>query len=73
MGIGQLLSTHKEEMRFWSDATTSERAKRRQRAAFFHSGDLHYLKFLIPEGSRVMATRKPPVFVIDCCCSAWRG
>jgi SAM-dependent methyltransferase len=54
MGIGQLLSTRNEEMRIWSDATASERAKWRQRAAYFHSEDLHYLKFLIPEGSRVL-------------------
>src|SRR6516165_8110130 len=58
MSIVQLpsppLSPRKEEIRRWSDATASERAEWRRRAAFFHSEDLHYLKFLIPEGSRVL-------------------
>jgi SAM-dependent methyltransferase len=48
------LSPRKEEIRRWSDMTASKRAKWRQRAAFFHSEDLHYLKFLIPEGMRVL-------------------
>jgi len=44
----------KKEIRCWSDATASERAKWRKRAIFFHSEDLHYLKFLIPGGMRVL-------------------
>src|SRR5260370_38367512 len=48
------LSPRKEEIRRWSDTTASKRARWRQRAAFFHSEDLHYLKFLIPEGMRVL-------------------
>lgn len=48
------LSSHKEEIRRRSDATTPERAKWRRRAAFFHNEDLRYLKFLIPEGMRVL-------------------
>jgi SAM-dependent methyltransferase len=48
------LSPRKEEIRRWSDATASQRARWRERAAFFHGEDLHYLKFLIPEGSRVL-------------------
>jgi SAM-dependent methyltransferase len=48
------LSPRKEEIRRWSDTTASKRAEWRQRAAFFHGEDLHYLKFLIPEGMRVL-------------------
>src|SRR6516165_4402367 len=58
MSIVQLpsppLSPRKEEIRRWSDATASQRAEWRRRAAFFHSEDLHYLKFLIPTGMRVL-------------------
>src|SRR6516164_11729237 len=58
MSIVQLpsppLSPRKGEIRRWSDATASQRAQWRRRAAFFHSEDLHYLKFLIPEGMRVL-------------------
>ena len=58
MGIVQLpltpLSPRKKEIRSWSDATATQRAQWRRRAAFFHSEDLHYLKFLIPEGMRVL-------------------
>ena len=49
-----LLSPRKEAIRSRSDAAAPERAKWRRRAAFFHSEDLHYLKFLIPEGARVL-------------------
>ncbi|MFZ0422358.1 MAG: glycosyltransferase [Xanthobacteraceae bacterium] len=48
------LSRRKEETLRLSDATASERANWRRRAAFFHAEDLQYLKFLIPEGSRVL-------------------
>jgi len=48
------LSPRKDEIRRQSDATASERAEWRRRAAFFHGEDLHYLKFLIPEGARVL-------------------
>jgi SAM-dependent methyltransferase len=48
------LSPRKEAVRRLSDATASERASWRRRAAFFHGEDLRYLKFLIPEGSRVL-------------------
>jgi SAM-dependent methyltransferase len=58
MDVAQLpspeLSPRKEEIRRWSDATASERSRWRRRAAFFHSEDLHYLRFLIPEGMRVL-------------------
>jgi hypothetical protein len=48
------LSPRKQEIRRSFDATAAERASWRRRAAFFHSEDLRYLKFLIPEGSRVL-------------------
>jgi SAM-dependent methyltransferase len=48
------LSLHKEEVRRHANASAAERAKWRQRATFFHSEDLHFLKFLIPEGARVL-------------------
>ena len=47
-------SVHKEEVRRHANASAAERAKWRQRAAFFHSEDLRYIKFLIPEGMRVL-------------------
>jgi SAM-dependent methyltransferase len=49
-----VLSPRKDKIRCWFDATASERARWRRRAAFFHSEDLHYLKLLIPEGMRVL-------------------
>ncbi len=48
------LSPRKEEVRRRSDATAAKRTKWRERAAFFHQEDLRYLKFLIPEGARVL-------------------
>jgi SAM-dependent methyltransferase len=58
MNIAQLppvaLSARKQEVRRRSDATAAERARWRRRAAFFHGEDLHFLKFLIPEGARVL-------------------
>jgi SAM-dependent methyltransferase len=48
------LSARKLEVRRRSDAAAPEREKWRRRAAFFHSEDLHFLKFLIPEGARVL-------------------
>jgi SAM-dependent methyltransferase len=47
-------SVHKEEVRRHANASAAERAKWRQRAAFFHNEDMHFLKFLIPEGARVL-------------------
>jgi SAM-dependent methyltransferase len=37
-----------------SDATASKRTRWRRHAAFFHSEDLRYLKFVVPEGMRVL-------------------
>jgi SAM-dependent methyltransferase len=48
------LSARKQEVRRCSNAAAPEREKWRRRAAFFHSEDLHFLKFLIPEGARVL-------------------
>ncbi len=48
------LSTRKQEIRRRSDASAYERAKWRRRGAFFHGEDLQFLKFLIPEGARVL-------------------
>jgi SAM-dependent methyltransferase len=48
------LSPRKQEIRRSFDASASERAEWRGRASFFHSEDLRYLKFVIPEGSRVL-------------------
>ena len=49
MEVAQLpskaLSVRKQEIRRWSDASASERALWRRRAAFFHSEDLRYIKF----------------------------
>jgi len=47
-------SARKQEIRRQSDASASDRTKWRQRAAFFHAEDLRFLKFLIPEGARVL-------------------
>jgi Glycosyl transferase family 2/Methyltransferase domain len=47
-------SPRQEKIRRSSDATAFKRARWRQHAAFFHSEDLHYLKFLIPEGMRIL-------------------
>jgi len=58
MSVAQLSSTplspRKQEIRRRFDASAAERARWRRRAAFFHDEDLRYLKFLIPEGSRVL-------------------
>src|ERR1043166_6681926 len=48
------LSARKQEIRRRADATAYERAKWRRRAAFFHGEDLQFLRFLIPEGARVL-------------------
>jgi SAM-dependent methyltransferase len=48
------LSAHKQDIRRQSNASASERAKWRRRAAFFHAEDLRFLKFLIPEGARIL-------------------
>src|SRR5438034_225863 len=48
------MSARKHEIRRLADASASERARWLKRAAFFHDEDLLYLKFLIPEGARVL-------------------
>ena len=58
MGLAQsspaALSPRKQKIRRWFDASASERTRWRRRAEFFHSEDLNYLKFLIPQGMRVI-------------------
>jgi SAM-dependent methyltransferase len=48
------LSPRKKRIHRRFEAIVSEHARWRQHAAFFHSEDLRYLKFLIPEGMRVL-------------------
>src|SRR5262245_51601867 len=47
-------SPRKDDIRRRSDANAGERAQWRRRGAFFHGEDLQFLKFLIPEGARVL-------------------
>ena len=48
------ISLRKQEVRRLADASAPERRKWLARAHFFHAEDLLYLKFLIPEGARVL-------------------
>ena len=48
------MSARKDEIRCLADARASERRRWQQRAAFFHEEDERYLKFLVPEGARVL-------------------
>src|SRR5215470_17120033 len=48
------MSARKRDIRRLADASAPERQKWLARAAFFHQEDLRYLKFLIPEGARVL-------------------
>src|SRR3954466_3116186 len=48
------MSPRKEAVRNWYDNLSADREHWLQKAAFFHSEDLLYLKFVIPEGSRVL-------------------
>jgi SAM-dependent methyltransferase len=47
-------SARKQEVRRLADASAARRKEWLHRAAFFHEEDLRYLKFLIPEGARVL-------------------
>src|SRR6516162_3585909 len=53
-GCGGDMSERKRDIRRLADASAPERRKWIARAAFFHEEDLRYLKFLIPEGARVL-------------------
>src|SRR5215472_9827248 len=53
LGEGDM-SVRKRDIRRLADASAPERRKWLARAAFFHEEDLRYLKFLIPEGARVL-------------------
>jgi SAM-dependent methyltransferase len=48
------MSARKRELRQQTDASASERRNWLARTRFFHDEDLRYLKFLIPEGARVL-------------------
>jgi SAM-dependent methyltransferase len=48
------MSSRKEQLHRLSQELAPERARWLKRAAFFHREDLAYLKFLIPENSRVL-------------------
>ena len=48
------MSARKRDIRRLADASAPERRKWLARAAFFHEEDLRYLKFLIPEGARML-------------------
>lgn len=49
-----IVSSRKREILAHSERVASVRQQFRSRAAFFHAEDLRYLKFLIPEGLRVL-------------------
>src|SRR5262249_31741297 len=53
-GGARAMLARKREMRRLADASAPERRKWLERGAFFHDEDLLYLKFLIPEGARVL-------------------
>src|SRR5437588_8285289 len=53
LGEGDI-SARKRDIRSLADASAPERRNWLHRAAFFHEEDLRYLKFLIPEGARVL-------------------
>jgi SAM-dependent methyltransferase len=48
------MSPRKQEVRRLADASAPQRRQWLERAAFFHDEDIRYLKFLIPEGARVL-------------------
>jgi SAM-dependent methyltransferase len=51
---GKSISPRKASIRALSDACSADRDEWLRRAAFFHSEDLHYLQFLVPQGLRVL-------------------
>src|SRR5262245_24408215 len=53
-GPDHSMSARKSAIRALSDANSADRDKWLKRAAFFHREDLLYLKFLIPEGARIL-------------------
>ncbi|MBX9775399.1 MAG: glycosyltransferase [Xanthobacteraceae bacterium] len=48
------MSTRKAAIRSLSDANAADREKWLRRSGFFHHEDLRYLRFLIPEGLRIL-------------------
>jgi hypothetical protein len=55
---GRQMSQRKDIIRRLNEDLSSDREHWLKRAAFFHSEDLRYLSFLIPEGLRVLITYK---------------
>lgn len=51
---GSISARRKEKIRGLQDGLALERSRWLRRGAFFHQEDLLYLKFLIPEGARVL-------------------
>src|SRR5215470_18056111 len=51
---GRSMSARKQAARALSDRMAAAREQWLRRAAFFHEEDLAYLRFLIPEGARVL-------------------
>lgn len=49
-----MINQRKEKLKELSDALAPHRAEWRQKNAFFHEDDLRYLKFLIPEGAKIL-------------------
>jgi hypothetical protein len=54
------MSARKREICRLADARAPERRKWLARGAFFHDEDLLYLKFLIPEGARLLELDAAP-------------
>lgn len=54
IAVQSALSLRKQQIRALSDRQAPERAYWLKRGAYFHREDLLYLKFLIPEGARVL-------------------
>jgi SAM-dependent methyltransferase len=54
VGSNRAMSPRKQAIRSLSDSCSADREKWLRRGAFFHREDLLYLRFLIPEGSRVL-------------------
>jgi SAM-dependent methyltransferase len=48
------MSARKQEVVRYANANAAAHAGWVERSAFFHSEDLRYLKFLIPEGARIL-------------------
>src|SRR5712691_2127040 len=54
LAVSVTMSARKQEIRRLSAASAPARREWLQRAAYFHEEDVRYLRFLIPEGARVL-------------------